>query len=142
LNTFLRFRTATTGETETNRQLLLKLKKNEYGELTSRTIPNDNIINNNNEYTNGHSESLHETLKQENKSLIQPHITNMLSNLNDDNQWNDHQINSNQISQQTTTTRYIELFRFISMLLSNVHRKKSTYAHLKILFNITIGLSL
>jgi len=123
LNTCLRFRNATTGETETNRQLLLKLKKNEYGELTSRTIPNDNIINNNNEYTNGHSESLHETLKQENKSLIQPHITNMLSNLNDDNQWNDHQINSNQI----TTTRYIELFRFISMLLLlNVDRKKST----------------
>ncbi len=114
MNTCLRFRNATAGETETNRQLLLKLKKNEYGELTSRTIPHDNssnIINNNNEYTNGHSESLHETLKQENKSLIQPHITNMLSNLNDDNQWNDHQINSNHISQQTTTARYIELFR-------------------------------
>ncbi len=111
------FRSPTTVETETNRQLLIKLKKNEYGELTTSAIPNDISSNsittttNNNEYTNGHDNSLHELLnipiKQENKSPIQPHITNMLSNLNDDKQWSNHQINSNQISQQTTTTRYI-----------------------------------
>jgi hypothetical protein len=111
---FFFYRNSTTVETETNRQLLIKLKKNEYGELTTSAIPNDissNLINSNN--TNGHNNnnSLHESInipiKQENKSLIQPHITNMLSNLNDDKQWNNHQINSNHISQQITTTRYI-----------------------------------
>jgi hypothetical protein len=84
-------------ETETNRQLLLKLKKNEYGELTTSTIPND-IPSNNNEYTNGHSD----LIKEDNKPVIQPHITNMLSNLHDDKQWN-----SNQISQQTPTTSHV-----------------------------------
>lgn len=55
----------TTIETDPNRQLLLKLKKNEHGELTttSSAMADDN----------------------------QPHITNMLSNLNDDEKWNDQQ---------------------------------------------------
>ncbi|CAF1079594.1 unnamed protein product [Adineta steineri] len=108
---------STTVETETNRQLLLKLKKNEYGELTTRTIPNDNSSNvlhnnnnnNNNEYTNGHNDSLNISLQQGTKSSNQPHITNMLSNLSDDNQWNDHQINSNHTPQQTTTTSHISM---------------------------------
>ncbi len=98
------FRNVTTVEAETNRQLLLKLKKNEYGELTTSAIQNDT-----NEYINGHNNSLNipPTKQENNKSPIQPHITNMLSNLNDDKQWNNnnHQINSNQISQQTTTNR-------------------------------------
>ncbi|CAF3197901.1 unnamed protein product, partial [Rotaria sp. Silwood2] len=74
-----------------------------------------NLINNNTEYTNGYNNSLHEPLnvpiKQENKSPIQPHITNMLSSLNDDKQWNNHQINKNHISQQTTTTKYSHFLR-------------------------------
>lgn len=78
-------RNSTTVENETNRQLLLKLKKNEHGELITSAIPvetiSTNIIHNNtNEYTNGHP------------SIIQPHITNMLSNLNDDKQWNSNQV--------------------------------------------------
>ncbi|UJR16161.1 hypothetical protein I4U23_003071 [Adineta vaga] len=110
---------STTVETETNRQLLLKLKKNEYGELTTKSIPIDNVSNtlhnNNNEYTNGHKDDFNESLNtfihQENKPLIQPHITNMLSNLNDDNQWNDQQTNSNHTSQQiiTTTTSHVPM---------------------------------
>jgi len=111
---FFAIRNPTIVETETNRQLLIKLKKNEYGELTTSAIQNDislNLNHNNNEYTNGHNNSLHEPLnvpvKQESKGPIQPHITNMLSNLNDDKQWNNHQINNNHISQQTTTNRYI-----------------------------------
>ncbi|CAF1017298.1 unnamed protein product [Adineta ricciae] len=100
----------TAADADTNRQLLLKLKKNEYGELTTKPVPVDNIPNTftNNEYTNGHSEGLNDSfnspIHQENLPAIQPHITNMLSNLTDDNQWNDQPINSNHISQQTTTT--------------------------------------
>ncbi|CAF0787849.1 unnamed protein product [Rotaria sp. Silwood1] len=102
-------------ETETNQQLVVKFKQNEYGELTTSTNSNNissNLINNNNnnEYTNGYNNALHEPLnipiKQENKSPIQPHITNMLSNLNDDKQWDNHQINNNHISQQATTTSH------------------------------------
>ncbi|CAF0991945.1 unnamed protein product [Adineta ricciae] len=99
----------TATDADTNRQLLLKLKKNEYGELTTKPVPVDNIPNTftNNEYTNGHSEGLNDSfnspIHQENLPAIQPHITNMLSNLTDDNQWNDQPINSNHISQQTTT---------------------------------------
>jgi hypothetical protein len=105
---FFPIRNPTIVETETNRQLLIKLKKNEYGELTTSAIQNDISLNlnHNNEYTNGHNNSLHEPLnipvKYESKTPIQPHITNMLSNLNDDKQWNNHHI-----SQQTTTNRYI-----------------------------------
>ncbi len=92
---FISFRIPTTVETETNRQLLLKLKKNEYGELTSSASTN--------EYINGHNNSpFNSPTKQENQAPIQPHITNMLSNLNDDKKWN-----SNHISQPATTVRYI-----------------------------------
>ena len=76
-------------------------------------MKNDN--NNSNSYTNGHNDSLNEQLsipiKQENISSIQPHITNVLTSLNNNKQWNNHQINNNHISPPTTTTRYI-LFRF------------------------------
>ncbi|CAF3399624.1 unnamed protein product [Rotaria socialis] len=112
-------------EPESNQQLVVKFKQNEYGELTtsansnnisSNSIhnnnnDNNNNNNNNNEYTNGHNGSSHESLnislKQEDKSPIQPHITNMLSNLSDDNQWNNHQMNRNHIFPQTTTTSHL-----------------------------------
>ncbi|CAF3526000.1 unnamed protein product [Rotaria sordida] len=108
-------------ETETNQQLVVKFKQNEYGELTTSTnsnnissnLINNNNNNNNNEYTNGYNNSLHEPLnnpiRQEYKSSIQPHITNMLSNLNDDKQWNNHQINKNHVSQPTTTTNHVPM---------------------------------
>ncbi|CAF1149238.1 unnamed protein product [Rotaria magnacalcarata] len=102
-------------EPESNQQLVVKFKQNEYGELTTSTnsnyISSNSMHNNNNEYTNGHNgsshESLNSSLKQEEKSPIQPHITNMLSNLSDDNQWNNHQMNRNHIFPQTTTTSHL-----------------------------------
>lgn len=106
---------STTVETDTNRQILLKFKQNEYGELTASTTPNDNslnLINNNNnannEYTNGHNNN-NNSIQQDNQNSNQPHITNMLSNLNDDKQWNNHQMNSNHISQQTPTTSHVSM---------------------------------
>jgi hypothetical protein len=76
----------------------------------STDIPSSLITHN--EYTNGHNDSLCQAVniqsKCDNKSPTpQPHITNMLSNLTDDKQWNNHQTNSNHPSQPTTTTRYI-----------------------------------
>lgn len=80
--------------------MLLKLKKNEHGELTTSAIPIDSSLHT--EYTNGHHNS---PSKQENQSPIQPHITNMLSNLNDDKQWSHPSSNSNRNSQPLTTVR-------------------------------------
>lgn len=80
--------------------MLLKLKKNEHGELTTSAIPGDPSIPS--EYTNGHHNS---PVKQENQSPIQPHITNMLSNLTDDKQWTHQLTNSNSNPQPITTVR-------------------------------------
>jgi len=77
----------TTIDLDPNRQLLLKLKKNEHGELTSSAMANENSSNNNLDDN-------------------QPHVTNMLSNLNDDNQWND---------QPTTTTTTTVATRYRSI---------------------------
>ncbi|CAF3698865.1 unnamed protein product [Rotaria sordida] len=99
-------------ENETNRQLLIKLKKNENGELiTSKnsmsteylineqekcSITNDISLTNYSEtiHTNGHHND------SSYKSLTTPHITNMLSNINTDN--------NNSISQQKTTNQTAE----------------------------------
>ncbi|CAF2634146.1 unnamed protein product [Rotaria sp. Silwood2] len=108
-------------ENETNRQLLIKLKKNEHGELiTSKnsidlSMSTEYLINEQqncstiNEisstnysetlHTNGHNDSLYKPLTVQSSST--PHITNMLSNINTDN--------NNQISQQKTTTTSDEI---------------------------------
>lgn len=98
-------------DSESNPQLVVKFKQNEHGELTTVTNSSNSIqTTNNNEYTNGcngssHDLSLTPQITQESHSPIEPHITNMLSNLNDEKQWNNHQMNINHMSPQPITAR-------------------------------------
>ncbi|CAF0910495.1 unnamed protein product [Rotaria sp. Silwood1] len=107
-------------ENETNRQLLIKLKKNENGELiTSKnsidsSMSTEYLINEQQNcstindissinysetlHTNGHNDSLYNKPLTVQSSTT-PHITNMLSNFNTDN--------NNQISQPKPTTDQI-----------------------------------
>lgn len=94
-------------DTEASPQLLLKLKMNDYREPSTRPAQSDvtSTALDNGGYTNGHYDPSTTSAHQENQPAMQPHITNMLSSLNDDNQWNDQPLNSNHALQQTTTTR-------------------------------------